>query len=263
MMDLPRRIADGGAGDWERSVILSARTDAPSEQFRRNLQKKVGVAVGAASLTTATASAKSLGALLLKWLMLGMTIGVVGAGAASYATTAVGRRASSRANATALLTVRPPPAPGRMPTRDPPPSLTSSVATPVQATSGISASAARTPPQPANAAASLQSLSAPTQDSLAGPTQLSQEMAAIKAARAALASRDATGALSELNQYERSYPVGLFKVEAQVLRIDALLELGQSAAAQDLAQRFLATQPNSPYARHVRSVASAATKTNP
>jgi len=88
-------------------------------------------------------------------------------------------------------------------------------------------------------------------------------MAAIKAARAALASGDASGALSDLNQYERGYPAGLFKLEAQVLRIDALLELGRSTAAQDLAQRFLATQPDSPYARHVRSVASAATKTNP
>jgi len=108
-----------------------------------------------------------------------------------------------------------------------------------------------------------ESKSTATQGSLAGQTQLSQEIAAIKAARAALASRNATGALNDLDQYERSYPAGLFKLEAQVLRIDALLELGQSAAAQELARRFLVNQPDSPYARHVRSVASAATKTSP
>jgi hypothetical protein len=270
-MDLPRRIVDGGAGDWERSVILSAATDAPSEQSRRNLKRKIGAAAGAAGLTTITASAKSLGAVLLKWLMLGVTVGVVSVGIASYSTRAVEHRASPQQTATAPPGVRQPSVRGEMPAHDPLRSQVSSMAMAAEApaTSGIPASPAHTPPPAANAAALTEPNGGMSRESPAGQSQLShqsqlsQEIAAIKAARAALASNDATSALSELNRYERTYPAGLFSVEAQVLRIDALVLLGQHSAAQTLALRFLNAQPDSPYARHVRSVASAGTKTNP
>jgi hypothetical protein len=262
-MELPRRIKDGGAGDWERSVILSAGVDAPSAQFRRNLRRKLGVAAGAAGVTTATASAKALGGVLLKWLTLGFTIGIVGAGTASYVARPARRDASLPQSASAPRSVRHPATLGEGRAHAPPPSELSSVAAPVeaQATLDVSASHANAPP-PAPAATMIEARSVTNREYPAGQTQLSEQIAAVKAARAALTSHDASRALSDIDRYEHTYPAGLFTVETQVLRIDALFELGRYASARELVQQFLAAEPDSPYAQHVRSVASAAARAN-
>jgi hypothetical protein len=238
--------------------------DSPSAQFRRDLRRKLGVAVGAAGVTTATASAKALGGVLLKWLTLGFTIGMVGAGTASYVTRPVERGASVQPSASAPRSVRRPAALGEGPAHDPLPSGPSSAASAVDApaSSGVSASHTNMPPAAASGATAIESRSATNREDPAGQTQLSEQIAAIKAARAALASHDASRALSDIDQYEHTYPAGLFSVESQVLRIDALLELGRYVAARELARQFLAAEPDSPYAQHVRSVASAAARTN-
>lgn len=257
MTELPRRIVNGGAGDWARSVIRSARLDVPSPRLKRDLLRNIAAAGGAAGVATATASAKALGGLVLKWLTLGVAVGVLSVGTAFYLRRAAPRRASVPGNATAMHSMPNAGVPAEVSARSPLPSLqASSVATLAvpPAAASIAEPHARPSPPPA---------SAMNRESPASQSQISEEIAAIKSARDALASHDATGALSALDRYRRTYPAGLFGVEAQVLRIDALLELGQYAAARELAQRFLAAQPDSPYARHVRSVASAATRTNP
>jgi hypothetical protein len=264
MMELPRRIVDGGAGDWERSVILSARLDAPSEQFRRDLRRKIGVAASAAGVTTATANAKALGGVLLKWVTLGFTIGVVGVGTASYVAYPVEHSASPRQDATRPQGVRPPSALRERLANDSRPSEHSSVATLVDApaTSGVSTSHLNMSPPPATDATVTRPTGVINREYPPGQTQLSEQIAAVKGARAALASHDASRALSDIDHYERTYPAGLFNVEIQVLRVDALFELGRYAAARELGQQFLAVAPDSPYAQHVRSVTSAAARTN-
>jgi len=87
-----------------------------------------------------------------------------------------------------------------------------------------------------------------------GKTRLAEEMAAINLVHAALASRDATAALKRIDEYERGYPTGLLAVEAEVLRIDALSLLGNRGEVEWRSRRFLGEQPDSPYARRVRSV---------
>src|SRR4051812_29592502 len=77
-MDLPRRILDGGGGDWERSVLSSASLDQPSAELRARLRQDLGLAVGT-GLAAGAMTSKSLGALGAKWTLIGVLIGIVGA----------------------------------------------------------------------------------------------------------------------------------------------------------------------------------------
>lgn len=85
MSRIPPRIVDGGAGEWAREVVLSARRDAPSESFRRSLRRDIKLLSGAAGLAglTTTTSAKALVVIFAKWTALGALGGAVTVGAAS------------------------------------------------------------------------------------------------------------------------------------------------------------------------------------
>lgn len=81
---------------------------------------------------------------------------------------------------------------------------------------------------------------------------LQAELTALDAARAALASGNAQGALAHLDAYGRAHPRGLLGLEAEVLRIDALAKSGQHAAATQRAEAFMRRHPNSVLASRVR-----------
>jgi hypothetical protein len=81
---------------------------------------------------------------------------------------------------------------------------------------------------------------------------LRAELMALDAARAALAAGNGQGALSLLDAYDRGNPRGLLKLEAEVLRIDALAKSGRPDAARRRARAFLARYPNSVLASRVR-----------
>ena len=59
-------------------------------------------------------------------------------------------------------------------------------------------------------------------------------------------------ALGALDDYQRSFPHGVLGQEAAVLRIEALVKGGNTAAAKALADRFLAANPQSPHAPRIR-----------
>ncbi len=253
-MELPRRIKDGGAGEWERVVISSAEIDAPSPEFRRSLAVKLGVAASAAGIAATTASSvKAVGsALWLKWMGVGFALGLVGIGAASYAsrTTPVERAALGVSlvvlpvSAAPSAAARVAPASDFIDTvpseRDPDPE-------PVLARGSRVATAAPASAAPAVGPLGTASFTAPTQSDLAA------QMAAIHRIRASLAAGLAPQALTELDQYEHAYPSGLFQLEARVLRIDSYAQLHDANSVQGLARRFLAQHPDSPYARHVQT----------
>jgi RNA polymerase sigma-70 factor (ECF subfamily) len=84
---------------------------------------------------------------------------------------------------------------------------------------------------------------------------LRQELAQLDVARARLASGRADQALGLLDAYERSAPRGALRLEAEVLRIDALSRSGRMQQAQARARVFLARYPNSVLAARVRRIA--------
>jgi TolA-binding protein len=105
----------------------------------------------------------------------------------------------------------------------------------------------------ATASSTPATISAPTPPS----RRLSEETAALDAARKALAEKDASGALQALDLYDRAFPSGFLAPEATVLRIEALAQRGDDEAALAAARAFLASHPASPHARRVRSIAEA------
>jgi hypothetical protein len=82
---------------------------------------------------------------------------------------------------------------------------------------------------------------------------LEDELAAIDAARAALASGRPDVALSRVQAYQRRFRDGRFSEEGDALEVQALAESGRRAEAKAKGEHFLASRPGSPYERRVRS----------
>jgi len=85
-------------------------------------------------------------------------------------------------------------------------------------------------------------------------TALSEELSALDAARSMLAQGDPGGALVRLDNYNKAFPKGRLQLEAEVLRIDALMKSGQQELARKRAQAFLAKHPKSVLASRVRGL---------
>ncbi|HEV8549730.1 MAG TPA: hypothetical protein VGQ57_11895, partial [Polyangiaceae bacterium] len=91
-----------------------------------------------------------------------------------------------------------------------------------------------------------------TSGSLASPESsasraLGVEAARIDGARRALASGDVRRALTELDWYERSRVVGVLDREAELLRIQALVQGGDGPRAVELARAYLASHQHDAY----------------
>jgi hypothetical protein len=55
-----------------------------------------------------------------------------------------------------------------------------------------------------------------------------------------------------LQQYQREFPKGELRVDAEVLAIEALAGAGRTAEAQRRAQQFLSQRPADPHVARVR-----------
>jgi hypothetical protein len=97
---------------------------------------------------------------------------------------------------------------------------------------------------------------APTSPSAGTPTgsTAATELAILDRARGAIGNRDPARALSMLDGYAARFPHGVMGPEATVLRIEALVNAGDRAAARRAADAFLLTNPTSPYAPRVQSL---------
>lgn len=82
---------------------------------------------------------------------------------------------------------------------------------------------------------------------------LSDELGALKRASASLNAGDTSGALSALDQYDHVLKGTKMRAEATLLRIETLSRAGQGGAASQLAQRFVAQNPESPLVDRARS----------
>jgi hypothetical protein len=90
-----------------------------------------------------------------------------------------------------------------------------------------------------------------------GPTSakdLGKELASLEEARAALRSGEPERTLSLLDEHTRKFPRQSLRVEARVLRIEALSASGRTDSARKAGNDFLAKHPNGPYAQRVRSL---------
>jgi hypothetical protein len=214
--DLPDRLLDDGATDFERRVLSAASHRQPSAEMSRRMAAALGVSASLGAATVAkgllaqAAASKAAGsgsAALLPWLLAT----VFGLGAAgligSYAWRA------------------------RAPQERPPFIAASAPRT-------VSPNAIEVVPTPAAATApeaSSKAARAPVSIST-----LRDEIALIDDARAAVSAHADRRALAFVRQYEDKYPRGAFLPEATVLKVEVLVRLGRIAEAREIAKRFLA-----------------------
>jgi hypothetical protein len=96
----------------------------------------------------------------------------------------------------------------------------------------------------------------PTQAARSGSLgqALREETAALARARDALKAGHARAALTQLDRYRNEWPNGSLGPEATVLRVEALLALGQDRAARQVAEPLMRARPDSFHARRLRDL---------
>ena len=231
MKDSKGSLGQAVSGELGKAMLRAAASEQPDPAAVNRTLAAIGAGVPA---TASVAAATGMSA-VVKW---GIGVGVC----ALLVAGGLALRHASAVRATAPAAIAPPaaaPLPAdTIPTTDPP--VTS--ATAPSATAAASVMAAAPPPAPASTSAK------------SSASSLTDEVAAIDAARATLDQGDARGCLAKLDAYQRAFPRGALWQEATVMRIDALLRAGDRKGARALADRFLARNPASPYSARIRSL---------
>jgi TolA-binding protein len=248
-MNEPERLSLASEVELERLLLESGRASAPTAARRRAIAAATA-ALGASAAGSAAASGLAAKMGSIASLKAVAVIAVAGIGAMTGAVVVLDRhpdRETQRVSGTpaALTSVTRyvvKPGPDRLP-------ILSSPA-PVEVASAETRTLAAPSPAP-----SSPRFPAP----IPGPdrsneTSVHAELAALERARSVLASGEAARALALLDSYRARFPRGSMVPEAAVLRIEALVGAGDLAAAQRAGDAFLADQPQSPYAAHIRSL---------
>jgi hypothetical protein len=81
---------------------------------------------------------------------------------------------------------------------------------------------------------------------------LGDELALVRRAKAEIARGDAQAALGTLDVHDRAFPKGALLAEAEVVRVEALVAVGQPQRAAEHAWAFLERHQDSPYAERLR-----------
>jgi hypothetical protein len=277
--------------EFEVALLRSAERDEPRETGKLRVAAALGLGVSATagSLAAATGvsgvagvsvTAGKLGLpLVLKSLAIGTATGLLTLGAFDYV-----ELLPSRADAPAAVVVQAPRAqrPAAELARPEPQAVDTdhvgsvegttlgsatdpaidSVA-PVPSSRRLAEKAVLEPPtEPAVPAASAAEPAAAAE--AAPPTELPEppraasiagEVAEIDRIRSALRQGQARAALSGLEQYFRASPTRVLETEATILKVDALVALGERERARALAREFVSRQPMSRHAERLRQLA--------
>lgn len=230
-----RRLLDESENDAERALLHAGMSYRGSRETRAKTLAALGLAGSTAIVVggAATAGAASWSSLLnfsgAKFLLAVTVVGAVTA-------VPIGYRAFHQHHAAAAIT-------------QPAVAMTST-------TSVMTASKGPALEMPVAPPARLVPSARPP-SSIARSTgetvSLTQELVALDAARAALARGNAQGALFLLEEYVQTCPRGRLKLEAELLRMDALAKNGQTELARHRAEAFLKRHPASVMAARARS----------
>lgn len=236
MMEEPRRLLDESDNGLERALLeAGARYRTPAGTRARTL-----LALGLAGSATVTSLAGNASASLLAKSGWAKALAISAIGAATVIPVAHSLLDEPAEPAPSVVATASPRVVKAVPARAPAPQPEPAPEAPAVEAPKPAPSPAPRAPAPVRAAPA------------ANPSPLAGELAALDAARGALASGDARRALTLLDGFDRSYPRARLRVEAEVLRIDALSKAGQREAARKRAQAFLRKHPNSVLASRVR-----------
>lgn len=87
-----------------------------------------------------------------------------------------------------------------------------------------------------------------------GDSGLAEELALVRAARAAIDAGDGETALARLAEHARRFTDGQLAIDRQALRVEALCKAGKGAQARAEATLFERAHPGSSHVEHVRRV---------
>jgi hypothetical protein len=250
-MSDPKRLSSGSDSEVERLLLRAGRAGAPARSKElaflaaSSALPTAGAAAGGAvaGKGVATGIAKAAGSFAaLKWVGV---LGIAGAGALA------GVVASESRHAPTVLTV-------------PVAARSSSFVPGRQA--GLRPNGSRSDPSTGWTPVPVDPSTIPTTSTerpIVAPSalpaarsasDLRAELASLEEARNALAAREPVRALSVLERHAAQFPEGTMAPEETMLRIEALVMVGDSQAAKRLAEAFLASHPDAPYAARVRSL---------
>lgn len=237
----PRRLLEESTSDVERALLNAGMTYRCSATGRGKTLAALGLAgsaalsAGAVSLSTTSLMAK------LGWPKLMLAVTAIGAATVIPLSYYVLHRQQSE---TVQLSA---PAAGAVETVPAPAANRAQSGQAMAPEPGV----ARDEPADVGSKAAV---SPKAEAKAEGSSALSEELNALDGVRSVLAQGDAAGALARLDAYNKTFPKGRLQLEAEVLRIDALVKSGQTDIAKKRAQAFLARHPNSVLASRVRGL---------
>lgn len=239
-MEEPQRLKDQEGSDLERALLRAGTSYRGSKEARLRTLLALGLAgtlSGIAGNASASVLAKSSWYKIIALSAIGAAVSVpVVRNALSDESAVEPARATSIAAAVPAKPASPAPLePAAEPQAAPEPELLP------------------LPDQAARATA-LGPVDAPAERGDRAKLQpLRSELAMLDDVRLAIAGGEVKRALGLLDGYAKSYPGGRMRVEAEVLRIDALAKSGQTERARARARAFLKRRPNSVFAARVQS----------
>ena len=245
-----RRLVDGGATPKERLLLQAGIDEAPPNSAgRKRALAALGLAVGAGTLATSAKAAvalpKGVALAQAKWLLFGALSAAVAVGTVQLATkpdpaTSQAKSGSGRKAITAGGGTWP------VASEEPPIRTPSSMLVPGSAPPPVK-NAPRAPAALSRAALPNQGLapspgvelpaSAPA-EAVTSPSELVAQVAALDRARAALRAGNPRQSMALLDKFERNFPRSSLASEATVVRVSALLALGQRARATKLVRAY-------------------------
>jgi hypothetical protein len=262
-------LLDRDTDELESLLLAHARRDLAPEALRQSallLVASAGLGAGMVSGVVAqgarSSALKVTSALVGKWLLLGVTSGVLVLGAAQKAQQFV----ASREGPTTPAQTRRAHAVGAARVHGPvllAPSQASVAARPPSASFSATVAAALAPPKPTHSnepappepAVNNEQAAPPAAASSDAPTgDLTRELELLDQTRSALAQHAPARALPLLALYQTHFPAGSLRAEAAALRVETEGRLGNYVQAVRLGSAFLASYPNSPLAARVSAL---------
>ena len=262
-----------------RTLVDSARVDAPSEAYREGMRQRLAMSLGgvmAASTVAVTTKAAVTQTGLVKttgvalWVKAGtIIVGIAllaGGAAMSWPDSGAQVAVPAQQSEKAAQPYSTPKAPEALP---------APIASPPNAAPGKEQNAAPAKEQngsaPASPARPRQTSALPPRvmgkAATVAPTKanntvannanaLNQELMFLSRAQASLSAGDAARALALLDEHATTYPNGALREERMAARVFALCALGKQEEARAEAQQFVSMAPRSPLAARVRGACS-------
>lgn len=251
MTDL-KRLIDEVDSDFARSVLSSGRSLAPNPNRKQQVLTALGV--GAVIATTHKVS----WAAISTWQKVALIGGVacVGAGGAlTYSSLTEPSRVSPAGRDVPAVHATDYEDQGSAvldPAIEPEPPVAPAAAQAAAA----QAAAAQAAVEPVASTPPVYERAVPAAQKTAEGSTVKAELALLEQARSSLNSGNPTVALQTLRRYAERYPRGSMRLEAEVLRVEALAAAGRPREASRLAERLLSRNPKSVVAARLRRFTS-------